>query len=73
VRYKGEDLGCGYRADIVCWPDADPVLLELKALKRLTDIERAQIFHYLRASGMRRGLLLNFGAERLEIQRMVNG
>jgi hypothetical protein len=34
VRYKGEDLGCGYRADIVFWPDADPVLLELKALKR---------------------------------------
>lgn len=73
VRYKGEDVGCGYRADVVCWPEEDPVLLELKALKRLTDIERAQTLHYLRASGIRRGLLLNFGGERLEIQRLVNG
>ena len=73
VRYKGQELGCGYRADVICWPEEDPVLLELKALARLTDIERAQILHYLRATGIRRGLLLNFGAERLEGQRLVNG
>ena len=73
VRYKGRELGYGYRADVICYPDQDPVLVELKALKRLTDVERAQLLHYLRASGIRRGLLLNFGADVLQIQRMVNG
>jgi GxxExxY protein len=73
VRYKEQELGCGYRADVICYPDEDPVLLELKALKRFTDVERAQLLHYLRASRIRRGLLLNFGADVLEIQRMVNG
>jgi GxxExxY protein len=73
VRYKGEDLGCQYRADVICWPEDEPVLLELKALTRLTDVERAQVLHYVRASRIRRALLLNFGAERLEIQRFVNG
>lgn len=68
VFYKGHRLNCGYRAGFVVYDD---LLLELKALKQLTGVEESQIIHYLKATGMRRGLLLNFGAPSLEFKRFV--
>jgi GxxExxY protein len=68
VRYRGRVLPCAYRADFVCYGD---VIVELKALAALTTIDHAQAIHYLKASGMTRGLLLNFGAPRLEYKRFV--
>jgi len=68
VNYKGEPLGLSYRADFVCYGD---VLVELKALDRLTRREEAQIVHYLVASNLSRGLLINFGAETLQFKRFV--
>jgi len=70
VSYKGELLACKYRADFLCFDD---VIVEVKALKSLTSIEEAQILNYLKASGHRRGLLINFGASSLQTKRFVFG
>lgn len=48
------------------------VLVELKAIKNLTDIEMAQVLNYLKSTGLRLGLLFNFGAKSLEWKRIIN-
>ena len=68
VRYKEHPLSTAYRADFVCY---DEVIVEVKALERLSGREVAQLLNYLKATGFRRGLLLNFGAPKLQIKRLV--
>ena len=68
VKYKGNELACSYRADFVCYGD---VLVELKALTRLSSVEHAQVLNYLKATSMKRAPLINFGAVRLEYKRFV--
>lgn len=70
VVYKGMDLGTPCRADFVCHGS---VFVELKAIKALTGVEEAQVLHYLKATGLKRALLINFGALRLEYKRLVLG
>ena len=68
VFYRGTELACGYRADFVCF---DEVIVELKAVRQVTDVERAQVINYLKATSLHRALLLNFGAPSLEHHRLV--
>jgi GxxExxY protein len=65
IRYKDKLLATSYRADFVCFND---VLVEIKALSQLTTKEEAQIINYLKTTGLRTGLLLNFGSRSLEFK-----
>jgi GxxExxY protein len=68
IRYRGTTLVVHYKADFVCFGD---IIVELKALTRLSGTEEAQVINYLKASGKRRGLLINFGSPSLEYKRLV--
>lgn len=68
IAYKGRLLTKEYVPDFVCY---DQVIVEIKALKGLTTIEQAQLLNYLKATGKPVGLLLNFGAPKLEWKRMI--
>ena len=69
IAYKGAQLRQTYRADIVCY---DKIILELKAVKQLLPEHHAQLHNYLRATGMKLGLLVNFcHYPGVEIQRIA--
>ena len=68
VRYKGKLLTCGYRADFFCYHD---FLVETKAITELTRADDPQLINELKATGLQRGLLLNFGASSLQFKRLV--
>ena len=68
VAYKGKVLPSRYRVDFLCFGS---VIVELKALARLSGTEDSQAIHYLKASGLERAMLLNFGSPRLEYKRLV--
>lgn len=67
VQYKGEDIGC-YVADLVV---AGCLIVELKAVEALDRRHVGQVLNYLRASGLKAGLLLNFGRPRVEVKRVL--
>ncbi len=70
IHYKGQPLGKKYVCDLVCF---DTVLVELKAMDRLTGREEAQILNYLKSSGLQAGILINFGSHgKLEWRRLIN-
>ena len=68
LTYKGDLLQVKYKPDFICY---DGVIVELKALDRLSGKEKAQVINYLKATGIERGLLLNFGTARLEYERLI--
>jgi GxxExxY protein len=69
IPYKGRYLDKTYVADFVV---LDKIIVEIKALDRLTSREEAQLLNYLKATGMQVGVLINFGSTgRLEWKRMV--
>ncbi len=69
LSYKGKPLKQRYKPDLVCFGS---VLVELKAVSKLADEHRAQVINYLHASGLRAGLLVNFGHHpKVEWERIV--
>ncbi len=72
ITYKSVRLECGYRMDVVV---DGSVVIELKTVERLLPVHDAQILTYLKLSGLRVGLLLNFNAPVLKdgIKRLVLG
>lgn len=67
VLYKGEKVG-RKRVDFI----VEECMVEIKAKAALEDVDFIQTLSYLKASGYKVGLLLNFGAKRLEIKRLAN-
>jgi GxxExxY protein len=71
VKYREVRLDCGYRLDVVV---EDAVILELKSCERIESIHKAQLLTYLKLSGLRIGLIINFNVPVLKngIIRVVN-
>jgi len=69
ISYKGTLLTQRYIPDFLCF---DEILVEIKATKTLTDDHRAQVINYLKATGKKLGLLINFGNPgKLEHERLI--
>jgi GxxExxY protein len=71
VTYKDVHLDCGYRLDLLV---EEAVIVELKAVSELAPIHEAQVLSYLKLSGCKVGLLINFNVQVLKqgIRRLVN-
>ena len=69
LEYKGKPLVCKFIPDFLCFGE---IIVELKAVVELCDEHRAQVHNYLKATGFRLGLLVNFGHHpQLEYERIV--
>ena len=71
IKYRGVQLDCGYRIDLLV---EDKVVVELRAVQRLEPIHEAQLLSYLKLSGCKVGLLINFNVKVLKdgIRRLVH-
>jgi len=73
LTYKGRQLDCGYRIDLLV---DGAVIVEVKAVKKLEPVHAAQLLSYLRFAACRAGLLFNFNVKWLTqdgLKRVVNG
>jgi len=68
ITYRDRPLRCKYRADFVCYLE---VIVEVKVVQKLEDAHYAQIINYLKGTGLKKGLLFNFGARSLEFKHFV--
>ena len=69
VHYKSHLVKKTYIADFVIF---NKIIVEIKSIGNLTSLEGSQLLNYLKATGFELGLLLNFGAEKLQQKRMIN-
>jgi len=68
IEFRGRILKKKYVADFICY---DKVIVEVKATESLTDIDLAQALNYLKATGKKIGLLVNFGTTKLQYKRVI--
>ena len=70
LTYKGRPLKTTYKPDFLCYGE---IIVEIKAVKKLDDIHRAQVLNYLKATNKKVGLLVNFKSyPKVTIERIVN-
>lgn len=71
MTYRGVKVDCGYRIDLLV---EGLVIVELRIVERLSPIQEAQLLSYLKLSGCKVGLLINFNVKMLKdgLRRMVN-
>ena len=68
IYYRGNQLTTHYKADFLCF---GTVIVELKALHQLSGVEESQVINYMKASGLKKSLLINFGTRQLQYKRLV--
>ena len=68
IHYKGQVLNKTYQPDFICFGN---IIVEIKAMDKLSGTEHAQIINYLKATRYKVGLLINFGTKSLEHKRFV--
>ncbi|MCP3932430.1 MAG: GxxExxY protein [Bacteroidetes bacterium] len=68
ISYKGKYLNKTYQPDFICFNE---MVVEIKAITAISGTEEAQVINYLKASGLKVGLLINFGSKSLEHKRYV--
>jgi len=70
LEYKGRPLRKKYIPDFICF---EKIIVEIKAVKEISDEHRAQVQNYVRATGYKLGLLINFGHyPKVQIERIAN-
>jgi len=68
IQYKDHELTKRYRADFICF---QAVIVEVKAMNEIHSVHASQVLNYLKATNFKVGLLLNFGADKLQYKRFV--
>ena len=68
IGYKERILSKYFEADFICF---DQIIVEIKAVAEIKGIHKAQVINYLKATGKKLGILINFGEESLEYERLV--
>ncbi|CCK78348.1 GxxExxY protein [Desulfobacula toluolica] len=69
LKYKGKQLRQTYKPDLICY---ETIIVELKAVKAIAPEHKAQVLNYLKATGLRLGLLINFGSHpKVQIERLI--
>ena len=68
IKYKDKILKKEYIADFVCY---EKIIVELKAINKISSIEESQILNYLKATNLKLGLIINFGNSKLEWKRYI--
>jgi GxxExxY protein len=71
ICFRGKTYDEGFRADIIV---ENKIIVEIKSIDRLSPVHKKQVLTYLKLSGLKVGLLINFGGERLKgnIERLAN-
>ena len=69
INYKGIQLEKKYIADFVCFEN---IIVELKSVEKINQFHQSQVINYLKATGFKLGILVNFGNTKLEYKRIVN-